>query len=531
MGWNMLQTERGVVAEWLSEFKALPDVHIPRYAGSLHLKRALVPALYRVIQAHPSSELLAPVCHQLFELYRTSEDRLRRFTLQFLPELISVYLCHATSRGRYNTGCIEALLLGIYNLEIVDKEGNSKILSFTIPSLSKPSIYHEPSSLGSMALTEGALCQHDLLRVVYSGLHPQRETFTSQNRFEVLCHLMLCYNSAVVFMPASSHQSACMMSSRLCVCGYPRQQLKAWREPCQRVRLDQEFMVQMLTAVYHAIYNGEWDLGNEALLDIMYRSQLELYARPLLLSNSMKRSLPLQPPDGSRKLLPVEVTPTGRRISHTAVTAASIRRLRWKREDADGVSGGEDSFDPDEGFSSGASSSSQPSVKKDAAGATPRPSREREGPTGRLRDLAADTRAALRRLHQRHQSPPPLALAPILHSPRTPEPSPPQQYLDPRYVPAFGLPLIRTASTSSSKSLDCGGFNGSTGPSASLGSLSAADRPHCLSAISLQEDRLSGGTRSQGRRSPGSPFSSASPLSKESRSRSSSFNMQIISQV
>ncbi|MED6282404.1 hypothetical protein CHARACLAT_031775 [Characodon lateralis] len=67
-------------------------------------------------------------------------------------------------------------------LEIVDKDGNSKLLSFTIPSLSKPSVYHEPSSLGSMALTEGALCQHDLIRVVYSGLHPQRETFTAQNR-------------------------------------------------------------------------------------------------------------------------------------------------------------------------------------------------------------------------------------------------------------------------------------------------------------------------------------------------------------
>lgn len=34
-----------------------------------------------------------------------------------------------------------------------------------------------------MALTEGALCQHDLIRVVYSGLHPQRETFTAQNRY------------------------------------------------------------------------------------------------------------------------------------------------------------------------------------------------------------------------------------------------------------------------------------------------------------------------------------------------------------
>lgn len=48
----------------------------------------------------------------------------------------------------------------------------------------------------------------------------------------------------------------------------------------------------------------------------------------------MKNSLPDSAPDGSRgkKVLQVEVTPTARRISRTAVTAASIRRLRWKRE-------------------------------------------------------------------------------------------------------------------------------------------------------------------------------------------------------
>ncbi|CAL8387280.1 unnamed protein product [Gadus morhua 'NCC'] len=198
--------------------------------------------------------LLEPVCHQLFELYRSTEDRLRRFTLQFLPELVWVYLRVTASRDRQSNGCIEALLLGMYNLEIVDKDGNSRLLSFTIPSLSKPSVYHEPSSLGPMALTEGALCQHDLIRVVYSGVHPQRETFTAQNRFEVLCFLMLCYNSAVVYMPLSSYQSACRMTSRLCVCGFPRQQQKSWREPCNRVLLDPEFMVQMLTAVYHAMW-------------------------------------------------------------------------------------------------------------------------------------------------------------------------------------------------------------------------------------------------------------------------------------
>ncbi|MEQ2177097.1 hypothetical protein GOODEAATRI_000286, partial [Goodea atripinnis] len=112
---KMLGSERGVVEEWLSEFKSLPETHIPRYAGSLHLKKSLVPALYRVIQ-DPNNELLEPVCHQLFELYRSSEDRLRRFTLQFLPELMWVYLRITASRDRQSNGCIEALLLGIYNL-------------------------------------------------------------------------------------------------------------------------------------------------------------------------------------------------------------------------------------------------------------------------------------------------------------------------------------------------------------------------------------------------------------------------------
>uniref|UniRef100_A0A672K8K7 Hyccin PI4KA lipid kinase complex subunit 2 n=1 Tax=Sinocyclocheilus grahami TaxID=75366 RepID=A0A672K8K7_SINGR len=470
---------------------------------------ALVPALYTVIQEQPSSELLAPVCHQLFELYRSSEEGLRRFTLQFLPELIWVFLRHSASRERYRNGCVEALLLGIYNLEIVDSKGNGKLLSFTIPSLSKPSIYHEPSSLGSMALTEGALNQHDLIRVVYSGLLSQRETLTSQNRFEVLSFLMLCYNSAVVFMPASSHQSVCRMSTRLCVSGYPRQQQKSWKEPCNRVRLESEFMVQMLTAVYHAIYNGQWDLGREALDDILYRAQLDLHAQPLLVANAISRSLPSRPPEGSRNLLEVEVTPAGRCVSQAAVTTASIRRLRWKREDADGVSCGEDSFDPDEGFSSGASSSSQPSsVKRDWVITGVRPFRD---PGARQREsTSADTRAALRSLHQR--------------------PSAPRCFLDPHYIPPFAGEPPKTSSTSSCKSLDCTGLNGSSGPtdSLSLGSLSA-DRAHYLSTISLQDERLGRATRSQDLLSPRSPFSSGSPLSKQSRSPS--FNMQIISQV
>ncbi|XP_054887506.1 hyccin 2-like isoform X1 [Poeciliopsis prolifica] len=619
----MLGSERGVVEEWLSEFKSLPETHIPSYAGSLHLKKSLVPALYRVIQ-DPNNELLEPVCHQLFELYRSSEDRLRRFTLQFLPELVWVYLRITASRDRQSNGCIEALLLGIYNLmfssktfeeEIVDKDGNSKLLSFTIPSLSKPSIYHEPSSLGSMALTEGALCQHDLIRVVYSGLHPQRETFTAQNRFEVLCFLMLCYNSAVVYMPLSSYQAICRMSSRVCVCGFPRQQQKLWREPCNRVLLDPEFMVQMLTAVYHAIYNGEWEMGREALEDIVYRAQLELYSQPLLLGNAMKNSLPESAPEAprGRKVLQVEVTPTISRISISAITTASIRRHRWKREDcfdyssdaelsltisppslvqlhhrhlhdsptepaakedrggrhhshhsssiippitledADGMSGGEDSFninDPDEGFSSGASNSSQPSgTKSGGAGLrsgslnsssssikkaiTARLSRdkdkekekererEKEREAEKQAEQCVDQQATVPRPRQRQQSPPGSIKLDAIHL------SPIKKHLS---FPA-GHPLVRTGSTSSSKSFDCmnlnlnGGENergeAAGGSDLETGALLGGSHRH--STVSLQEEHLNRPEEAQALLSPGAP------LTKQSRSPS--FNMQIISQV
>lgn len=50
--------------------------------------------------------------------------------------------------------------------EIVDKDGNSKLLSFTIPSLSKPSIYHEVGRLRALS----AILTHSLLSSRYGLL-------------------------------------------------------------------------------------------------------------------------------------------------------------------------------------------------------------------------------------------------------------------------------------------------------------------------------------------------------------------------
>uniref|UniRef100_A0A8C7D1I5 Hyccin PI4KA lipid kinase complex subunit 1 n=1 Tax=Oncorhynchus kisutch TaxID=8019 RepID=A0A8C7D1I5_ONCKI len=316
--------------------QTLPDSAVSSYAASLKEKGSLVPALYKVIREN-YSDLLEPVCHQLFEFYRSGEPRLQRFVLQFLPELLwSLLLAPSAARDPHTSGCIEALLLGIYNLEIVDKDGQSKVLSFTVPSLSKPSVYHEPSTIGSLALTEGALANHGLRRVVYSGPHLQRETFTAQNRFEVLTFLLLCYNAALSYMTSSSLQSLCQLSSRVCICGYPRQQLRRYKGISSRLTVTSEFLVQLITGIHYALCNGEMDLGSKALDDVLYRAQLELYPEALLVGNAIKSSQQCAAlksgasKEGARSIQ-VEITPTSSRISRNAVTSLSIRGHRWKR--------------------------------------------------------------------------------------------------------------------------------------------------------------------------------------------------------
>uniref|UniRef100_A0A8C8UCE7 Hyccin n=1 Tax=Peromyscus maniculatus bairdii TaxID=230844 RepID=A0A8C8UCE7_PERMB len=115
----MFTSEIGVVEEWLSEFKTLPETSLPNYATNLKDKSSLVSSLYKVIQ-EPQSELLEPVCHQLFEFYRSWEEQLLRFTLQFLPELVWCYLAVSASRNVHSSGCIEALLLGSWLVCILE---------------------------------------------------------------------------------------------------------------------------------------------------------------------------------------------------------------------------------------------------------------------------------------------------------------------------------------------------------------------------------------------------------------------------
>ncbi|KAF7243678.1 hypothetical protein EYD10_09944 [Varanus komodoensis] len=341
---------------------------------------------------------------------------------------------------------------------------------------------------------------------------------------------------------------------------------------------------------YSYNYNGQWELGQEALDDIIYRAQLELYSQPLLVANAMKNSLPFDAPDasqGGQKVLKVEVTPTVPRISRTAITTASIRRHRWRREDgfdfsndadlsipgspilhgftdlgikrkqegdvlvlrtpehgspepnlatattedAEGINGRQESVnlnDADEGFSSGASLSSQPVGMKPSS-ASQRGSL-RKGASGRLakdKEIGSATKSI--------ESPRESACKQYLHqsvdlSTDTIEMTPTKKHLSlpaGQVVPkANSVSLIRTASASSSKSFDY--VNGSqVGSGVGIGGDGvtnlAAGNTNRFSTISLQEDHLGQAGNGKEVLSPGAP------LTKQSRSPS--FNMQLISQL
>lgn len=111
---------------------------------------------------------------------------------------------------------METLLIGIYNLEVVDESGQPVIVSFRLPSLAQASIYHEPMSLAHVSLTETALrrLEECNTKLISWGPHPQVETLNAQNRLKIITRLLFVYNRRIGFFDKLSLKYLCKISSR-----------------------------------------------------------------------------------------------------------------------------------------------------------------------------------------------------------------------------------------------------------------------------------------------------------------------------
>ncbi|XP_012055472.1 PREDICTED: hyccin [Atta cephalotes] len=332
-----------LINEWLADCKDVTPSELHMFARTLSEDNEIVRALYVLLEERTKySELMDEVCNQLYNFYRSREIELQRFTLQFLPTLIYIYLNSAAHGDIKSCRSLETLLIGLYNLEVVDKSGQQKAISFRLPSLAMLSIYHEPASLAPASLTESAVRRFEECnsKLVSWGPLQQVETLNAQNRLKVMTALLFIYNQQLGYINKFALEQLCKVATKLVTQGFMKpghHQRSSYGSESSfvprllpRIPVSSQFLLEFLHAVYFAMYNECWYVGTQAIEDIHNRACYEAYPNVMLVTNAIRNSAssgaPGQPSDGpigiSVALSPATTTPT---ISKSMITNASFR--------------------------------------------------------------------------------------------------------------------------------------------------------------------------------------------------------------
>lgn len=343
-----------VIREWLAEYKVLSVEELHSYAASVCHNGELISSLLELFDQLPDSETLDPVCHQLFEFYRSTEKELQRFALELLPSLIWLYLTQVSRGQKSRCGGVEAFLLSVYNLEICNPDGSPKVKTSRIPVFSQHSIYHEPQNISSLPLSESTLLRYNAEPSVYQdGPHPQYEAVNGQNRHSILAYLLQCYHNNIANMSARSHKMFCNMCCRIVTTGFHKLlpdreendvirttavhndavHLTSQNAPGElhpRISVSPALLIDMLSCLYFIMFNGQPVLGAQAIVDIHYRACYELYSDVLLVTNAIRNSLPDTPsghPDDGPIGISLALSPASSSytLSKSAITNASFR--------------------------------------------------------------------------------------------------------------------------------------------------------------------------------------------------------------
>lgn len=288
------------VKYWLAEYAALSSDEFPSYASSVNHHLDLINAIYTVLEDRQKyNELIDPVCTTLFEFYRSSREELKRFTLIFLPTLIYVYLNAVAQGEKKSCRGVEALLLGLYNLEAVDENGQAQNVSFRLPSLAQSSIYHEPMSLAPASLTENALrrleeCNTKLVRW---GPLSQIEKILSQNRASVMTALLFIYNQHISSLEKHCLDQLCRTVSKLVTQGFSKPGKRVsyssdMTRVLPRIPTCPKFLLEIIQSLYYSVFNGDCTLALQAVGDVHHRACYQGFSEVLLVTNAIKNSTP-----------------------------------------------------------------------------------------------------------------------------------------------------------------------------------------------------------------------------------------------
>ncbi|KAE8745210.1 hypothetical protein FOCC_FOCC008101 [Frankliniella occidentalis] len=349
-----------LVREWLSDYAGLSPVEAHTFVASLEHNQELVAAIYTVLEGRDHyQKLVDPVCNQLFAFYRSKEPELQKFTIQFIPTLVYVYLNSVSCREKKNDWSVETLLLGIYNLEVVDESGQPKVVSFRLPSLAQSSIYHETMHLDPASLTQKELrrLEECNTRLISWGPLPQVESLNAQNRLKTMTTLLFVYNRHLSRFHKSALEKLCRVCSKIAAQGFTRvsshphsnssASLSPQRPP-PRIPVSSQFLLELLHAIYFAMFNELSSMAVQALEDVHFRGCYECLPDIMLVAGAIRNSIKDTPSgqalDGpmgiSMAVSPATNTVT---VSKSMITNASFRTKKLPddipiQQPADGTS-------------------------------------------------------------------------------------------------------------------------------------------------------------------------------------------------
>lgn len=342
-----------IISDWISEYSSLQESELRSFAAQHETDYEISKALYTVLNERAKyKDLIYPVCNQLCSFYRSNEIELRRFTLQFVPMMIYLYLSSVALGDKKGCRSIETLLICIYNIEVSSDDGSAKVVSFRMPVLAQASIYHEEKTLHPSDLRRW---EENSNKEISWGPLPSIESINAQNRLKVMTALLFTYNQQLnqIHKPALYH--LCRTTSLLVNQGFskigghmhrpsygtdptspqsasssPNQSSLSSSKPVPRIAINSQFLVELAHANYFAMFNEFASAAIEAVNDLHNRACYEMLPEVILVTNAIRNSLHAnpsgQPSDGpmgiSVALTPATTTVT---VSKSMITNASFR--------------------------------------------------------------------------------------------------------------------------------------------------------------------------------------------------------------
>lgn len=317
-----------LVLDWLDEFESLTESEIHTYSTEQEHNHEVMIALYNVLSEphkYKSDNLIDGICQQLLNFYRSGEENLRRFAIQFIPTLVFLHL----SDKSYSA--VQTLLVSLYNLEVIDSKGQPRTLSFRVPSIAQSSIFHDSTNLEPAFIAENSLRRWEECntKLVSWGPLPQVECLNAQNRQRVVTALVFLYNQQLSDVITQGIEQTCKGISRLVTQGFnscsdsARSSITSessfHQSNLPRIPVSSPLLIELLHIVYHAAERCA-SAAIQALHDISQRANYESYADVILAGSAIKNLLQHSPT--------VSATPRpshSHSVSKSMITNASFR--------------------------------------------------------------------------------------------------------------------------------------------------------------------------------------------------------------